>query len=490
MNRKLHLLSLVVCVVFPLQAAAYDFMVDGLAYKINTDGNTVSVVPVQQKIKVPNDWSLYVDPNMPSPDSVELSASYASLDEIIVPDEVVSPSTGMKYAVTELAKGAFDGYYYIAGDAYQVKHWRSIELGRNMQLINDYAITGCDFLIINSDLFVSSKGFDNQATSYINYSSDGRSYIQNLIITDGVTSVEGYGMHGSDAGTGLERIVSFCKTPPRGSGFLTSWSPEVDLYVPYGSMTVYQADDEWGNGLYIPFGFSGQYPQSITLDVSNIIIKKGESAGIKVGILPSADLLGLTCAKSTDNSIASAFYYGNSGTIGIVGCEVGECVVFAYFGTVKSPVCHVTVVEADKDVVSLDKTCLTMEAGERKILNVSGLPASSMVTATSSNTNVVTVVVSGQRVMVTAVANGKATITVADAEGKAIPATCEVTVGAGDDQPVGDVTGDGRVDIADVNLCINTMLGKADQTAAADVSGDGAVDIADVNAIINMMLGK
>lgn len=53
-----------------------------------------------------------------------------------------------------------------------------------------------------------------------------------------------------------------------------------------------------------------------------------------------------------------------------------------------------------------------------------------------------------------------------------------------------DVTGDGSVDIADVNLCINMMLGKADQTAAADVSGDGAVDIADINAIINTMLGK
>ena len=54
----------------------------------------------------------------------------------------------------------------------------------------------------------------------------------------------------------------------------------------------------------------------------------------------------------------------------------------------------------------------------------------------------------------------------------------------------GDINSDGSVDIADVNLCINTMLGKADQTAAADVSGDGAVDIADVNAVINLMLGK
>ncbi len=54
----------------------------------------------------------------------------------------------------------------------------------------------------------------------------------------------------------------------------------------------------------------------------------------------------------------------------------------------------------------------------------------------------------------------------------------------------GDVTGDGQVDIADVNAVINMMLGKVDKTSAADVTGDGSVDIADVNTIINIMLGK
>ena len=54
----------------------------------------------------------------------------------------------------------------------------------------------------------------------------------------------------------------------------------------------------------------------------------------------------------------------------------------------------------------------------------------------------------------------------------------------------GDVTGDGQVDIADVNAVINMMLGKASPTAAGDVTGDNSVDIADVNAVINIMLGK
>ena len=57
-------------------------------------------------------------------------------------------------------------------------------------------------------------------------------------------------------------------------------------------------------------------------------------------------------------------------------------------------------------------------------------------------------------------------------------------------QVQGDINGDNKVDIADVNAVINMMLGKAAQTAAGDINGDGSVDIADVNAVINIMLGK
>lgn len=52
----------------------------------------------------------------------------------------------------------------------------------------------------------------------------------------------------------------------------------------------------------------------------------------------------------------------------------------------------------------------------------------------------------------------------------------------------GDVNGDGTVDIADVNVVINVMLGLSYDPA--DVTGDGQVDIADVNNVINIMLGK
>ncbi|MBR6249142.1 MAG: xylanase [Muribaculaceae bacterium] len=56
-----------------------------------------------------------------------------------------------------------------------------------------------------------------------------------------------------------------------------------------------------------------------------------------------------------------------------------------------------------------------------------------------------------------------------------------------------DINADGVVDIDDVNLVINAVLGKldnADMLARADVTGSGAVDVDDLNIIINTLLGK
>lgn len=57
----------------------------------------------------------------------------------------------------------------------------------------------------------------------------------------------------------------------------------------------------------------------------------------------------------------------------------------------------------------------------------------------------------------------------------------------------GDVDGNGVVDISDVNILLNVILGRdnaAKYEGRADVNGDGVVDISDVNAIINILLGK
>ena len=57
----------------------------------------------------------------------------------------------------------------------------------------------------------------------------------------------------------------------------------------------------------------------------------------------------------------------------------------------------------------------------------------------------------------------------------------------------GDVDGDGKVDVSDVNLAVNIILGKesrADYMTRADLDGNGNVDVSDVNLIVNIILGK
>lgn len=76
-----------------------------------------------------------------------------------------------------------------------------------------------------------------------------------------------------------------------------------------------------------------------------------------------------------------------------------------------------------------------------------------------------------------------------------IPARSVVTlvIDLADDCQPCDINCDGKVDVSDVNLVINVMLGKIDDatvTARADVTGDGSADVSDVNAVINVMLGK
>ena len=56
-----------------------------------------------------------------------------------------------------------------------------------------------------------------------------------------------------------------------------------------------------------------------------------------------------------------------------------------------------------------------------------------------------------------------------------------------------DVNLDGKVDVQDVNILVNILLG-TDQASnydgRADVDGNGKVDVADINTVINIMLGN
>ena len=54
---------------------------------------------------------------------------------------------------------------------------------------------------------------------------------------------------------------------------------------------------------------------------------------------------------------------------------------------------------------------------------------------------------------------------------------------------LGDVNEDGEVNIADVTMLVNVILGNA-EAENADINADGTIDIADVTALVNIILGK
>ena len=68
-----------------------------------------------------------------------------------------------------------------------------------------------------------------------------------------------------------------------------------------------------------------------------------------------------------------------------------------------------------------------------------------------------------------------------------------IEFGSEPEYPRGDVDGDNKVDVSDVNAAINIILElktPADYRGNADLNGDGKVDVSDVNLIINIILAS
>ena len=68
--------------------------------------------------------------------------------------------------------------------------------------------------------------------------------------------------------------------------------------------------------------------------------------------------------------------------------------------------------------------------------------------------------------------------------------TIYTNLSEGSETILGDVNGDGKVNVSDVSTLINMILGLSPMDEAlADVNGDGKVNVSDVTALINIILG-
>ena len=58
------------------------------------------------------------------------------------------------------------------------------------------------------------------------------------------------------------------------------------------------------------------------------------------------------------------------------------------------------------------------------------------------------------------------------------------------DQILGDVNGDGGLNVLDVVILVNIILGNAEEVASADVNQDSIINVLDVVSLLNIILGE
>ena len=144
--------------------------------------------------------------------------------------------------------------------------------------------------------------------------------------------------------------------------------------------------------------------------------------------------------------------------------------------------------------ITLSMTTAKMKVGEELTLTATITPddaTNKELNWTTSNGDAATVDENGK---VSAVGTGTATITATATDGSGVAASCEVTVTekAGDFK-MGDVNGDGVIDVSDVLTTASYAIGNESETFnfdAADVNKDGGIDVSDVLLVANIAIGK
>ena len=168
---------------------------------------------------------------------------------------------------------------------------------------------------------------------------------------------------------------------------------------------------------------------SIQLSSTEIILKKNDTMNISCIISPADASNIRTIWKSEDANIA-VVRENNDGTATILGVKEGNCIITATTtdGSNLSASCKVTVVATQAELITLDKSEISLEVTQTAELTATVLPeytTDKTVFWLSSNDAVATVDANG---VVTAVAIGETTITATTADGSNLSATCKVTV--------------------------------------------------------------
>ncbi len=134
---------------------------------------------------------------------------------------------------------------------------------------------------------------------------------------------------------------------------------------------------------------------------------------------------------------------------------------------------------------------LSLKPGDERSAKFAVTPADNVsVKASSSNEQVAQATISGSTLTIKAVAKGSATVTLTAGGGQAKPIEIKVTVTqASVEEGIGDINGDGSVNVQDVTLLVSAIL-SGDKDSLYDINGDKTVDVGDVTTLVSIILSS
>ena len=520
---KSHLIAALL-LTSALSASAYDFMADGLAYLINADGQSATVTYLERR----------------------QSTNYNQLTKAIIPSQVTDPGTGKTYAVTTIGESAFYSNKTITKtvippsitrmekDAFgssmsknnvyitDLASWCAIDFENNVSnplyarvplYLNDELVSELTIpkgiAVINNNAFYRCKSLtklivEADAPSIDRYAFGDCDNLTHVEITGNVTKIDSSAFYSCGK---LVSVLLPASLDTIGPQVFSGCSSLTSIVLPPNLKTVTRESFKGCTALTsVTLGdqveiigtsaFNG-CKKLATLNIPPHLRAIGGNAFYNCALLTNFDLP-ITCSDVRHNAFKGTGWYAAQPD----GVTYAGYVAYDYKGTMPE---HYHLVLRDSIVGIHQYAFYNQKNLEKVTLPFSVYDLGGWCFSSCSNLQEVHAKMNQPRYTSSQYnLYGAWTVFLQVNLSNTtlyVPVGCkqyyenaegwnqfgEIVEEGG---MTGDVNGDHRVDIADVNMVINIMLGKASSNAASDVNGDNMVDIADVNMVINIMLGK
>ena len=274
-------------------------------------------------------------------------------------------------------------------------------------------------------------------------------------------------------------VYSFATVPPACvESTFTGYG--ATLHMPATSYGAYFVADYWGN-------FANMYndavePTSVTMSDDEVELIVGNVINLTANVLPNNASLRSVVWSSTNTAVA-----GVNGSGMVTALAAGECDIVATCLD-KLAVCHVTVIDPPI-YITLDKHEAKLLPNHSLTITPTVSPIATTLKVTVSNPEVAAARLMNGVVQVVGLAEGTTMIIVSSVDGQAVSDACMVTVYT----ELGDTNCDGYVNISDVSLLIDYLLGNdvgMFSPTNADTDKNGKVGISDVSMLIDALLGN